>query len=211
MKNKVFLLIIGILFCGALIAGGTFALLTFNANTYNYTYNITTRHFTFTSATGTAVTNLYPFPGQPIRAGITYGNGYINLGISKAAASPKASSLKIILKFSTNEVTVDDYIKVALCRGSASDCDNTATSAIPSSTNSNWLVVNKSLDNSTAEQIIFDDTSLTNNPFNVTGSVSATYYLYFWLNSEVVTNENATILANSHVAGDVYFYATQGV
>ena len=176
--------------------------------------NITTRSFTFTSPTGTAVTNLYPFPHQPIRSGITSGNGYITLAIQKLANTPKASSLKIVAKFDTMQVNVADYIKVAICRSAtASDCDNSSGNAIPNSpdsgSNRKWVVVNKSIANNTSEQVLWEDTSSTSSPFNVDGAASTTYYVYFWLNAAVVTNENAAALAASQVSGSVYFFATQ--
>lgn len=208
MRNKMFILIIGVILSVVLIGGGTYAWLTYSATVVNSTSNFTSRNFTFNTTTGTAVTNLYPFPHQPIRAGITSGNGYIVLTVSKVGSeSPKASSMKIMAKFNTMEVNVADYIKVAVCKSSTpSNCNNSPATAIPSSTNASWLVVNKSISNNTSEQVIYDDTST----FNVNGAVSATYYVYFWLNSEVVTNDNAATLAQSHIIGDVYFYATQG-
>lgn len=213
MKNKMVILIIGVILSVLLIGGGTYAWLVYTANVVNATKSFTSRHFTFSTTTGTSVTNLYPFPHQPIRAGITAGNGYVKLDLTKGLNSsdtdtPKASSMKIYVKFSTMEVNVADYIKVAVCRSTtASNCNNSVATAIPSSTNSSWLVVNKSLSNNTSEQLIYDDTS---SPFNVDGYVTGSYYIYFWLNSEVVTNENAVTLANSHVIGDVYIVATQG-
>ena len=206
-NKKMFLLIVGIIFGTLFIAGGTYAYLLYSATVQNATKTVTSRNFTFTSPTGTSVTQLYPFPHQPPRAGVTSGNGYIVLNISKGADTPKASSLKIYAKFDTMEVNVADYIKVAVCKSTtAGDCNNSTTDPIPSSATSNWVVVNKSITNNTSEQVLYDDTST----FAVTGSASATYYVYFWLNAEVVTNANATALANSHVIGSVYFYATQG-
>ncbi len=219
-NNNIFLLVIGIIFGVIFIAGGTYAFLTFNnVSLINNVYtNVTTRNFTFTSPTGTIVKSLHPFPHQPIRAGITggtggdNGTGYIVLGLSKAANTPKAPSVKLIVKFDTMQVNVADYIKVAVCRSStASDCDNSLAEAIPSTVNnSNWVVVNKSIANNTSEQVIFEDTASTGTPFNVIGAASTTYYIYFWLNAEVVTNANAASLAASQVVGSVYFVATQG-
>ena len=146
----------GIIFGTLLIAGGTYAYLSYAATVQNATKTITSRNFTFTAPTGTTVANLYPFPHQPSRAGITSGNGYIVLNISKGADTPKASSLKIYAKFDTMQVNVANYIKVAICRSStAGDCNNSTTDAIPSAiNNSNWVVVNKSIANNTTEQLL---------------------------------------------------------
>ena len=213
MSNKnMILLIVGIILGVLVIGGGTFAYLQFSATIQNQSYsNVSTRNFTFTAPVGTSVTQLYPFPHQPSRAGVTPGNGYIVLNISKGADTPKASSLKIYAKFDTMQVNVANYIKVAICKSTtAGDCNNSTTDPIPSSTTSNWVVVNKSIANNTSEQLLFEDTSSTSSPFNVIGAASMTYYIYFWLNAEVVTNANAETLANSNVIGSVYFYATQG-
>ncbi len=214
MNKKYYILLLVIFISGALVAGGTYAWRTFsNVTLTNATHDMSTRYFTFTTSTGTSVGSLYPFPHQPTRHAIIQDHGYITLSLTKVANSPPASSVKLMLKFSQNNVNVSDYIKVAVCRNAtSSNCNNSSANEIPTTVNNNtWVVTNKSLLNTTEEQLIFEDTSSTNSPFRNGGSVTTTYYIYFWLNAAVVDNDNAATLASSPIVGDIYFYATQGV
>ena len=213
--------IIGVALFAALVAGATFAWLSFSATVQNATKTFTSRNFTFTSPTGTNITALRFLSGSPVRNTFTGGSDYVALSLSKGANTPYASSVKLMLKKPTNEFTVANALKYAVCRSStAADCDNQAATAIPSATsNSNWVVVNGSITTGTADQVLFEDlatatdgpftiTSTTGSPFAVTGAASTVYYIYFWVDPSVV--QDVTDINNKTLSGNVFFTATQG-
>ena len=214
--KKLIGMIIGVTLFAALIAGATFAYLTYAATVQNATKTVTTRNFTFTSPTGTNITELRVIAGSPARTGFAAGKDYVALALSKAADTPYASSVKIILK-KTNGITLANALKFAVCRSAtAADC-NTSTGSIPTSTNTaNWVVINGNITTGNSEQVLFEDTataigtSTTGSPFKVTGAASTTYYVYFWIDPSVVTTSNLANIEGKTLKGNLYFTATQG-
>jgi len=208
-KKKLIGMIIGITMFAALIAGATFAWLTFTANFSNNTINASTRNFTFSYTQGTAVSNLIWTTSAPARNIITTGNGYITLAATKTARTPEASSFKIILQKDTMEIAVAGLIKYAVCRSNtASDCNNSATSTIPTSVSGNWVAVG-TVTTATGAQTLYDDTT-TFNVYSETASVTGNYYVYFWLDSAVLTNSNMASAQGKKMVGYVYAEAVQG-
>jgi len=224
--KKLIGMIIGVTLFAALIAGATFAWLTYDASTQNATKNIMTRSFTFTSPTGTNLTNTFrTIANQPARNTFTAGTDYIVLSLSKGEYTPWAQSVKIILKKPTNGITLANVWRYAICRsGTASQCNNSVSTAIPSSTNvNNWVVTNGAITTGTAEQVLWEDTACMNgstirtdtgSPFNVitaaNATTSTTYYVYFWLDASIITTANLSQVDQKQIIGNIYFEAVQG-
>jgi len=208
-KKKLIGMFIGILMFAALIAGATFAWLTYIPNFTNNVITVSSRNFTFTYSSGTAVSNLIWTTASPPRDKITPGNGYITVTATKTARTPEASSFKIILKKDKMDIKVNDLIKFAVCRSNtASECNNSATTAIPTATSGNWVAIG-SVTTAADAQILYNDTT-TYNVYSETASVTGNYYVYLWLDSSVLTNQNLSQVENKQMIGYVYAEAEQG-
>ena len=110
-KKKFIGTIVGVIFFVALIAGATFAWLTFNASVTNGNYAGSTLNFTYNYTTGTDVTKINILTATPARNAITAGTGYVALTASKPAGSAKASKFDLIMKKTTNEIGVSNVVK----------------------------------------------------------------------------------------------------
>ena len=203
MDKKQFIgTIVGVIFFVALIAGATFAWLTFNASVTNGNYAGSTLNFTYNYTTGTDVTKINTLTATPARNAITAGTGYVALTASKPAGSAKASKFDLILKKTTNEIGVSNVVKYAVCKSAtATDCNNSASTAIPSATNTTWVALG-TISTGTTDQTLYSDTS----SFAAEGAATANYYVYFWVNSDAIITGNQNQVVGKSFAG--YIYAT---
>lgn len=201
-KKKFIGTIVGVIFFVALIAGATFAWLTFNASVTNGNYAGSTLNFTYNYTTGTDVTKINILTATPARNAITAGTGYVALTASKPAGSAKASKFDLILKKTTNEIGVSNVVKYAVCKSAtATDCNNSASTAIPSATNTTWVALG-TISTGTTDQTLYSDTS----SFAAEGAATANYYVYFWVNSDAIITGNQNQVVGKSFAG--YIYAT---
>ncbi len=202
--KKLIGMIIGVTLFAALIAGATFAYLTFTGSVQNNTYtNVTTRNFTFTT-TATTLNKIKPrkhTSSLPVLNTFTASSDYLKLTISKAAGTPKASHVYLRVKKPTNEFTTTGLIKYAVCKNTTdSNCDNTGTGSIPTSASGNWVAVG-TLTTGTSEQQLYDETAT----FNVNGAANMNYYVYFWADADLLQDSDKT----KKITLSVYFYAEQ--
>lgn len=201
-KKKFIGTIVGVIFFVALIAGATFAWLTFNASVTNGNYAGSTLNFTYNYTTGTDVTKINILTATPARNAITAGTGYVALTASKPAGSAKASKFDLILKKTTNEIGVSNVVKYAVCKSAtATDCNNSASTAIPSATNTTWVALG-TISTGTTDQTLYSDTS----SFAAEGAATANYYVYFWVNGDAIITGNQNQVVGKSFAG--YIYAT---
>lgn len=201
-KKKFIGTIVGVIFFVALIAGATFAWLTFNASVTNGNYAGSTLNFTYNYTTGTDVTKINILTATPARNAITAGTGYVALTASKPAGSAKASKFDLILKKTTNEIGVSNVVKYAVCKSAtATDCNNSASTAIPSATNTTWVALG-TISTGTTDQTLYSDTS----SFAAEGAATANYYVYFWINGDAIITGNQNQVVGKSFAG--YIYAT---
>lgn len=208
-KKKFIGLIIGVLMFIALISGATFAWLTYIANFTNNIIIGGTRDFTFTYTSGTNISELIWTTSSPPRNAISEGKGYVTVSATKAAEIPEASSFKIILKKDTMDIMVTDLVKFAVCRSNtASECNNSATTTIPTTVGGNWVALG-SITTETGNQVLYDDTT-TFNVYSKTQPVTGDYYVYLWLDSAVLTNDNFDDAHGKQIADYVYAEAEQG-
>ena len=204
-KKKFIGTIVGVIFFVALIAGATFAWLTFNASVTNGNYAGSTLNFTYNYTTGTDVTKINILTATPARNAITAGTGYVALTASKPAGSAKASKFDLILKKTTNEIGVSNVVKYAVCKSAtATDCNNSASTAIPSATNTTWVALG-TISTGTTDQTLYSDTS----SFAAEGAATANYYVYFWINGDAITTANQNNVVGKSFAGYIYAKSEQ--
>lgn len=204
--KKIIGMVIGIILFAALIAGATFAWLTFTANITNANLTGSSRNFTFTYAQGTAISELLPLTQTPARNAITTGKGYITVAASKAANTPRASSFKLILNITETEIEVAGLIRYAVCLSStAANCNNSVSTAIPSTTSSTFVAVG-TVNNTTGAQTLYTDTTT----FTNVGAATGNYYIYFWIDASVINEDNLASAEGKSFAGHIYAEATQG-
>jgi len=205
--KKLIGMVIGIILFAALIAGATFAWLSFTANITNANLTGSSRNFTFTYAQGTAISELLPLTQTPARNAITSGKGYITVSATKTANTPRASSFKLILNITETEVGVPGLIRFAVCRhATASNCNNAVSTAIPATTPSGGFVAVGTVNNTTGTQILYNDTDT----FKNAGAATGNYYIYFWIDASLITSANLSSAEGKKFAGHIYAEATQG-
>ena len=204
-KKKFIGTIVGVIFFVALIAGATFAWLTFNASVTNGNYAGSTLNFTYNYTTGTDVTKINILTATPARNAITAGTGYVALTASKPAGSAKASKFDLILKKTTNEIGVSNVVKYAVCKSAtATDCNNSASTAIPSATNTTWVALG-TISTGTTDQTLYSDTT----SFAAEGAATANYYVYFWINGDAIITGNQNQVVGKSFAGYIYAKSEQ--
>ena len=204
-KKKFIGTIVGVIFFVALIAGATFAWLTFNASVTNGNYAGSTLNFTYNYTTGTDVTKINILTATPARNAITAGTGYVALTASKPAGSAKASKFDLILKKTTNEIGVSNVVKYAVCKSATpTDCNNSASTAIPSTTNTTWVALG-TISTGTTDQTLYSDTT----SFAAEGAATANYYVYFWVNGDAIITGNQNQVVGKSFAGYIYAKSEQ--
>ena len=204
-KKKFIGTIVGVIFFVALIAGATFAWLTFNASVTNGNYAGSTLNFTYNYTTGTDVTKINTLTATPARNAITAGTGYVALTASKPAGSAKASKFDLILKKTTNEIGVSNVVKYAVCKSATpTDCNNSASTAIPSTTNTTWVALG-TISTGTTDQTLYSDTT----SFAAEGAATANYYVYFWINGDAIITGNQYQVVGKSFAGYIYAKSEQ--
>lgn len=186
-KKKLIGTIIGVIAFIALIAGATFAAFSFAANVTNGTYNATTGEFKFTYSGTNEITGASMLTSSATYSTMTNAaTGKYTLTITKSANSPAAGTFNIKLHVNSNGLTTNS-IKYKVCP--TTDCSGTISGT--------------TLTGATAGSDISIYTSASD--FNAAGSVSKTYYIYFWLDSATLVNADM----NATFGGYVYASATQ--
>ena len=189
-KKKLIGTIIGVIAFAALIAGATYAWLSSTATVNNRVFNnATTKNFTFTYAGSAEVSGFIPLAltnSTPAKitnnasAASTAGDGWAAVTASKGDNTPKAGVFRIKLNIVTNTFATDSIL-YTVCKGSCPAAALiTAVSGTTATCNTNANVVACGVvpHGSVSTINLYDDTST----FNVDGTASATYNIYFWLN-----------------------------
>lgn len=205
-KKKFIGTIVGVIFFVALIAGATFAWLTFNASVTNGNYAGSTLNFTYNYTTGTDVTEPPKIlTATPARNAITAGAGYVALTASKPAGTAKASKFDLILNKTTNGIGDSNVFRYAVCKSAtAANCNNSVSTAIPSTTNDTWVALG-TISTGTGNQTLYSDTS----SFAAEGAASANYYVYLWFNGDAITTGNQNNVVGKSFAGYIYAKSEQ--
>ena len=191
-KKKLIGTIIGVTMFAALIAGATFAWLTFNASVTNGTYNATAQNFIITYAGGTHITELLDIESAPTAANVTK---VIKVSASRASTSATGTLDLKLTTSSTGTLTTGSVVKYAVCSGtnSASDCASKSLATV----NSTNKVIAVGSVNKTGTITLYTASSI---------STSATYYyIYFWIDAATFTNSHL----GQSFSGYVHASATQ--
>lgn len=206
-KKKFIGTIVGVIFFVALIAGATFAWLTFNASVTNGNYAGSTLNFTYNYTTGTDVTEPPKIlTATPARNAITAGAGYVALNVSKPDGTAKASKFDLILNKTTNDIGDSNVFRYAVCKSTtAANCNNSVSTAIPSTTNNTWVALG-TISTGTGNQTLYSDTD----SFSGEGARTANYYIYLWVNGDAITSSNQTKVIDKEFAGYIYATSQQG-
>lgn len=203
-KKKLLGTIIGVIMFAMLIVGATYAWLTLTANVTNGTYAGNSLNFTF-SYSGNDITAIKMYGPTPARNSFTAGSGYSVISASKAAGTAKASAFNIKLHKTSATITDFSVIRYVVCRNAtASNCNNSVSTALPSSASGNFVARNQ-LSSSTDITLYTDTTT-----FNVEGAASMTYYVYLWIDGELITTSNQDKVVGKSFSGYLYADATQG-
>ena len=185
-KKKLIGTIIGVVAFAALIAGATYAWLTYNATITNGNYLLGSMNFSVAYEKGTAV-NAVPILTNPTATQVTSGGGHLAVTASKASGSAPGD-LTILLN--TNSATAalisSGALKYAACVGTCSEDNLTEEDTYGTVT-------------STSPIEIIESTPLTASP--------TTYNIYLWLDSALVTNQ--LIEANASYSGYISASALQ--
>lgn len=183
-KKKLIGTIIGVIAFAALIAGATYAWLTFSLGVNNGNYNLGTMNFNVDYQQGTAITSLPTLTsGDPSTAG--------SLTVrAKKASNSAPGDLTIYLNTDLNSTSsallASGAINYAVCVGTCSSFDSITTKGTLTSS-------------TPAKLAILTGSPLTTDYTN--------YNVYFWLDGALVTNE--LVSGNASYTGWISAEATQ--
>lgn len=192
-KKKLIGTIIGIIFFIVLIAGATFAWLTFNATVTNGTYNVSSKEFVINYTNGTDIKSMPPIIGTPTSSNVT-----VKTILSAYKTSKTANGTFYIKLTSTtsNALTTNGVIKYAVCSGTSttSNCTGNLT------TGSTGVLSTGSVTGST--QTLYTTTTIP---------TSQTYYhVYLWIDEATFYNQtNYASYQNAQYGGYIHASATQ--
>ena len=183
-KRKLIGTIIGVTMFAALIAGATFAWLSFTANVTNSTYNATTRNFIITYGGGTTVSNMLQTktPTTAVLGSV----GKTTVSAAKSDKAAPTNSFKLNLTITSNTLATKSIV-YAVCKGSCPTGVNLAT--VSGSGTSTTATCGSGV---AACGTIYGTTAVTlhtdTSTFNTSAAASTTYDIYFWLNPATMTN-----------------------
>jgi len=206
-KKKLIGMILGVTMFAALIAGATFAWLTFEANVVNGNYAGKSLNFSYTYGKGTDVGGISILSATPARNAIAVAKGYVELTASKPAGSAKASSFDIKLHKTSGTISPESVIKFAVCRSkTATDCNNAASTTIPATASGNFVAVGAlgSWDGS-SDKLLYSDTA----SFAAEGAANMNYYVYLWIDGTLISEDNQDTIIGQSFSGYIHASSTQ--
>ena len=201
--------IIGVTLFVILIAGATYAWLSTTANVTNSVFNGTAKNFFITYEGSANISNLKQIPSGDALTGTittetnaaTADDGWAAVSASKTANQAPASSFKLNLAIATNTLASNSLI-YAVCKGNCPT--DVALATIDNGTvtcATGVAACNAITAGSTTTEVLYNDTET----FNVEGAANQTYNVYFWLDSETLSNDDM----GAEFSGYIYAEATQ--
>ena len=174
-KKKLIGAIIGVVAFAALIAGATYAWLTFNATITNGTYNLGSMNFSVSYTKGTDVTAV-PIVSTPTATNTRS----LNVKANKVSGSaPGTLTIYLNTDSSTTEALLTSgALHYAVCIGDCTDSTNLSEAANVSATGTV---------SASGKLAMLSNTPLTASP--------TTYNVYFWLDSSAVDD---TVVGSSY-------------
>ena len=224
-KKKLIGTIIGVTLFAALIAGATFAFLSFTANVTNSIYGVNTMNFLVDYTQGTHINGLPQRIGSSTRSSTA--SSFTDIGdvtpsnVSRLVVTAKKHNNSVdghlSIKFTTTSsdiLTTDGLVNWIICRDTnVSDAkDNTCENNFDNATN--WGKISAS-----GEIIMVNDAALANgkkgnatqtsetssNNTYLISDTGVTYFVYFWLDSRGIANQHI----NKTFTGYIHSSATQ--
>lgn len=184
-KKKLIGTIIGVVAFAALIAGATYAWLTYSATITNGNYSLGSMNFSVTFVKGTAV-NAVPILTNPTAAQVTSGGGSLAVQANKVSGSaPGDLTITLNTEASTAATLLSSgALKYAACIGTCTQTNLT--------------------------QETYYGTVSSTGPTNIIASTpltasATTYNIYFWLDSATISD---TVVGNAY-SGYISASATQ--
>lgn len=202
MDNKKLIgTILGVIAFVALIAGATFAWLTVTATVSNQ-YTAKSKNFIINYTRVADISSLLQLK-NPTASQVT--SGATTVKASKTANDAPASSFKLTFNMTKNTFATDSVI-YAVCK--STDCPTTALATVTASniTCGTGVTCGKITHGSTDAVEILNDTTT----FNTDAAVSeVTYNIYFWIDSEILSDADMNVTGGAQINGNVSASATQ--
>lgn len=194
-KKKLIGTVIGVIFFVILIAGATFAWLTYTANVNNGVYNTTTMNFLVNYQGGTDISSLPMYSGDVSASTFSAGS----ISPITVQASKQNLDGTLYLKLHTNsgtEANATDSnlladagcIKYAVCVGTA--CSGASTTPFSQITGVTTGVLD-STNFDTNNDIVIYEGPLT--------STTTNYNIYLWIDNELITNDEIGLTYQGYV------------
>ena len=173
-KKKLIGTIIGVVLFAALIAGATFAWLTFNASITNGNYAAGTMEFVIKYKKGTDINGAVPV----LTAGDTSNAASLNVQAYRTTNSTVGDLQIKMTTTSNNTLTTSGVLKYAVCSGteSAAGCSGNL-----SNVEGNVLSVGEIT--IAGENVLYETADIK------TDATTAYYWIFFWLDQSMITNE----------------------
>ena len=208
-KRKLIGTIIGVAMFAALIAGATFAFLSFTATVNNATYNGTSMNFLVDYTKGTAITGL-----PQVKTGTPTNSASLVVVASKHDNSVDGHTAIKLTTSSTGTLTTGGLVNWVICRDpdveEGTQVDDVCGSNFDNASNSGVITA-------TSEIILLNDAALAEGNSNVAADVTSdsntylieedgvSYFVYFWIDSSKINNSHI----NQTYTGYIHASATQ--
>lgn len=227
-KKKLIGTIIGVVMFAALIAGATYAFLSFTATVTNATYNGTTMNFLVDYTKGTAITQIPQLKSSTTTA--------VDTPVLTMVTPSEAASLVVVAKHhnnseegyatikltttSTGTLTTGGLVNWVICRDpdveAGDQVDDVCGTSFANATNSGVITAGSTItllsDAALAvgtSKITPENTGVRNTNYllyNNNGThTDYSYFVYFWVNSTKITNTHI----NQTYSGYIHASATQ--
>lgn len=234
-KKKLIGTIIGVAMFAALIAGATFAFLSFTASVTNSTYNGTSMNFLVDYTKGTAITGLPQIKGSTNKSGETL-NDLVNVtptNVSRLVVVAKKhnnsvnghTSIKLTTT-SSNTLTTGSLVNWIICRdpdveASGDQVDDICGDGftVTDTEKAAGAAINSGKITAASTVVLLNDAALANGKIGTATQTSETssasthileadgvsYFVYFWIDSRSINNTHI----NQKYEGYIHASATQ--
>lgn len=175
-KKKLIGTIIGVTLFAALIAGATFAWLTFDAEVTNGNYNTTTMDFVINYTKGTDIAD--GDDGVPILSAATSTDARgLTVSAYRTATSAEGTLYIKMTSTSDNDLTTSGALNYAVCSGTS-----TAAACTGSLTSGSTGVLNAGTVTTLGETTMYQTDTIP--------TAQTYYWIFFWLDSSTITNDH---------------------
>lgn len=189
-KKKLIGTLIGVMLFAALIAGATFAWLTFNATIVSGTYDATSENFVINYAGGTDITQILDIQATPTVSNVTK---IIKVSAYRDSTNSTGTLYLKLTTSSTGTLTTGSVVRYAVCSASS----DTATNCTGNLTEGSAGVLKAGAVNKTGEIELYST--------NTIPTTQTYYWIYFWIDAATFTNTHT----GQSFSGYVHASATQ--